>query len=87
MYIKSFAGNEDDMKTSESYEADVLAFFGDKSWALTLYHTLFDRMEQVFPEAAVKVQKVRSASMAVICLRRYLCRCGGKRPGRRNAWW
>ena len=45
------------MKTSEYYEADVLAFFGDKSWALPLYHTLFDRMEQVFPEAAVKVQK------------------------------
>ena len=45
------------MKTSEYYEADVLTFFGDKSWALPLYHPLFDRMEQMFPEAAVKVQK------------------------------
>ena len=45
------------MKTSEYYEADVLAFFDGKSWALPLYHSLFDRMEQMFPEAAVKVQK------------------------------
>lgn len=45
------------MKTSDYYGTEVLAFFEGKPWALPLYEELFVRMDRLFPEAAVKVQK------------------------------
>ena len=45
------------MKLPDYYETDVLAFFAGKPWALPLYEALFARMDRLFPEAAVKVQK------------------------------
>ena len=45
------------MKRPDYYETDVLAFFAGKLWALPLYEALSARMEELFPEAAMKVQK------------------------------
>ena len=45
------------MRKPDYYETDVLAFFDGRSWALPLYEALFSQMEELFPEAAVKVQK------------------------------
>ena len=45
------------MKTPEHYESDVLFFFDGKPLELSLYETLFRRMEMEFPDATVKVQK------------------------------
>ena len=45
------------MKTPEQYASDVLFFFDGKPAELALYETLFRRMEEVFPDASVKVQK------------------------------
>ena len=45
------------MRTPEHYETDVLFFFNGKPLELALYKTLFQRMEKVFPDASVRVQK------------------------------
>lgn len=45
------------MKKTESYEDDVLLFFAGKLEELSLYQTLFRRMETTFPKGSVKVQK------------------------------
>ena len=45
------------MKTPAHYAPDVLFFFDGKPAELALYETLFRRMEEVFPDASVKVQK------------------------------
>ena len=45
------------MKTPMYYEADVLAFFSGKPLEMELYNTLFRRMEEIFSDASVKVQK------------------------------
>lgn len=45
------------MKRTEHYESDVLFFFDSKPLELSLYETLFRRMEMEFPDATVKVQK------------------------------
>lgn len=45
------------MRKPDYYETDVLAFFAGRPWALPLYAALFSQMEELFPEAAVKVQK------------------------------
>ena len=45
------------MRKHDYYETDVLAFFDGRPWALPLYEALFSQMEELFPEAAVKVQK------------------------------
>ena len=45
------------MRKPDYYETDVLAFFAGRPWALPLYEALFSKMEELFPEAAVKVQK------------------------------
>lgn len=45
------------MRKPDYYETDVLAFFAGRPWALPLYEALFSQMEELFPEAAVKVQK------------------------------
>lgn len=45
------------MTITEHYASDVLFFFDGKPMELSLYQTLFERMEAVFPAASVKVQK------------------------------
>lgn len=45
------------MKTPEHYASDVLFFFGGRPLELSLYETLFRRMETEFPDASVRVQK------------------------------
>ena len=45
------------MRKPDYYETDVLAFFAGRPWALPLYEALFSQMEELFPVAAVKVQK------------------------------
>lgn len=45
------------MKTSEHFEADLLFFFEGKQEALSLCRLFLHRMEDSFPDAAVKVQK------------------------------
>jgi len=45
------------MKTPMYYEANVLAFFSGKPLEMELYNTLFRRMEEIFSDASVKVQK------------------------------
>ena len=45
------------MKTPAHYAPDVLFFFDGKPAELALYETLFRHMEEVFPDAFVKVQK------------------------------
>ena len=45
------------MRKPDYYETDVLAFFAGRPWALPLYEALFSQMEELFPGAAVKVQK------------------------------
>ena len=45
------------MKRTEHYESDVLFFFDGKPLELSLYETLFQRVEMEFPDATVKVQK------------------------------
>ena len=45
------------MKRTEHYESDVLFFFDGKPLELSLYETLFRRMEMEFPDATVRVQK------------------------------
>ena len=45
------------MRKHDYYETDVLASFDGRPWALPLYEALFSQMEELFPEAAVKVQK------------------------------
>lgn len=45
------------MKTPTHYAPDVLFFFDGKPAELALYETLFRHMEEVFPDASVKVQK------------------------------
>ena len=45
------------MKTPAHYAPDVLFFFDGKPAELVLYETLFRHIEEVFPDASVKVQK------------------------------
>ena len=45
------------MKRTEHYESDVLFFFDGKPLELSLYETLFQRVEMEFPDATVRVQK------------------------------
>lgn len=45
------------MTITEHYASDVLFFFDGKPMELSLYQTLLERMEAVFPAASVKVQK------------------------------
>ena len=45
------------MERSEYYESDVLFFFDGKPLELSLYQTLFLRLDAAFPEGKVKVQK------------------------------
>ena len=47
------------MKRAEHYESDILFFFEGKPEALALYQCLLRRMEERFPEAAVRVQKTQ----------------------------
>ena len=45
------------MERSEYYESDVLFFFDGKPLELSLYQTLFRRLDSAFPEGKVKVKK------------------------------
>lgn len=45
------------MKTPEYYESDILRFFDGRPLELSLYQRLFQRMEELFPDASVKPQK------------------------------
>ena len=45
------------MQKPAHYEADALYFFDGKPLELALYQAFFQRMEEVFPQASVKVQK------------------------------
>ncbi len=45
------------MKVPEHYESDVLFFFDNRPDALALYQALEKGLEQITPEASVKVQK------------------------------
>ena len=45
------------MKVPDCYYADVLFFFEGKPLELSLYETLFRRLETEFPDISVKVQK------------------------------
>ena len=45
------------MKRGEHYEADVLFFFDGHPLKLRLYQLLFRRLDELFPEGIVKVQK------------------------------
>ena len=45
------------MKRGEHYEADVLFFFDGHPLELRLYQLLFRRLDELFPEGTVKVQK------------------------------
>lgn len=47
------------MKIPEHFESDVLFFFDGKPRELAMFGELFRRMEEAFPEAAVKVQKTQ----------------------------
>lgn len=47
------------MEHAEHYESDILFFFEGKPEALVLYQCLLKRMEECFPEAAVRVQKTQ----------------------------
>ena len=47
------------MELPEHYAADVLFFFDGHPEELALYEALFHRMEEVFPEGRVKVQKTQ----------------------------
>ena len=45
------------MKTPEHYESDILFFFDGRPLELSLYQTLFRRMDGEFPGGSVRVQK------------------------------
>ena len=45
------------MNRSEYYEGDILRYFSGKPLEQALYETLFENLERLLPEAAVKVQK------------------------------
>lgn len=45
------------MNQSEYYEGDILRYFSGKPLEQALYETLFENLERLLPEAAVKVQK------------------------------
>lgn len=45
------------MQTAPQYTSDVLFFFDGKPEELALYEALFQRLEALLPDAAVKVQK------------------------------
>ena len=45
------------MEHSEHYAADVLWYFDGKPAELALYETLYEAMDQAFPESSVRVQK------------------------------
>ena len=45
------------MNISDHYAADVLMFFDGKPLELSLYQTLFQQLEKLFPEGTVRVQK------------------------------
>ena len=45
------------MRTPEHYETDLLFYFDGHSTELGLYRALFDRLDALFPEASVKVQR------------------------------
>ena len=45
------------MERPEHYQSDVWLFFDGHPEERVLYEALFDRMEQLFPDARVKVQK------------------------------
>ena len=45
------------MRTPEHYETDLLFYFDGHSTELGLYRVLFDRLDALFPEGSVKVQR------------------------------
>ena len=45
------------MQTSEHYRSDVLFFFEGRPAELSLYETLFDQLDRLFPTGSAKVQK------------------------------
>ena len=45
------------MNKAEFYEEDLLFFFNGRARELALYEALMKKMEEEFPESAVKVQK------------------------------
>lgn len=45
------------MKLPEHYMSDILFFFGGRPSALPVYQELFHHLENLFPNASVKVQK------------------------------
>lgn len=45
------------MERPEHYQSDVWLFFDGHPEERVLYEVLFDRMEQLFPDARVKLQK------------------------------
>ena len=45
------------MNKAEFYEEDLLSFFNGRPRELALYEALMKKMEEEFPESAVKVQK------------------------------
>ena len=47
------------MDHSEHYLDDLLLYFQGRPRELALYQVLFDRMENAFPQASVKVQKTQ----------------------------
>ena len=45
------------MKIPEHYEADLLFFFDGRPTELELYRALFSRVDAMFPQGSVKIQK------------------------------
>ena len=47
------------MHTPEHYTSDVLFFFAGHPLELTLYQALFTRLDAMFPEGAIRVQRTQ----------------------------
>lgn len=75
------------MKTPAHYAPDVLFFFDGKPAELALYETLFRHMEEVFPDASVKVQKSQISFTAGTFSALCPCRCAERKIGRSTVSW
>jgi len=47
------------MRLPAHYEEDILLFFSGRPGAKALYDCLYEKMETLFPEAELKVQKTQ----------------------------
>ena len=69
------------MKIPEHYEADLLFFFDGRPTELELYRALFSRVDAMFPQGSVKVQKSQISFYG-----RHLF-AAASLPGRRKKDW